>query len=36
MLVVRGRMIPLIDAFVKSIDVAKKRIDAELPEGLLE
>ncbi len=36
MLVVRGRMIPLIDEFVKAIDVAKKRIDAELPEGLLE
>lgn len=36
MLVVRGRMIPLIDEFVKTIDVAKKRIDAELPEGLLD
>ena len=36
MLVVRGRMIPLIDEFVKAIDVANKRIDAELPEGLLE
>jgi 16S rRNA processing protein RimM len=36
MLVVRGRMIPLIEEFVKEIDVANKRIDAELPEGLLE
>ncbi len=36
MLLVRGRMIPLIDAFVKQIDVGKKRIDAELPDGLLE
>ncbi|HEX5275782.1 MAG TPA: ribosome maturation factor RimM [Candidatus Rubrimentiphilum sp.] len=36
MLLVRGRMIPLIDAFVKQIDVANKRIDTELPEGLLE
>ncbi len=36
MLLVRGRMIPLIDAFVKRVDVANKRIDAELPEGLLE
>jgi 16S rRNA processing protein RimM len=36
MLVVRGRMIPLIDEFVKAIDIAKKRIDAELPEGLVE
>jgi 16S rRNA processing protein RimM len=36
MLVVRGCMIPLIDEFVKTIDIAKKRIDADLPEGLLE
>jgi 16S rRNA processing protein RimM len=36
MLVVRGRLIPMIDEFVKAIDVAKKRIDAELPEGLLD
>lgn len=36
MLVVRGRMIPMIEEFVKTVDVAKKRIDAELPEGLLE
>ena len=36
MLVVRGRMIPLIEEFVKKIDVANKRIDCELPEGLLE
>jgi 16S rRNA processing protein RimM len=36
MLVVRGRLIPLIDAFVKSIDIPKKRIDADLPEGLLD
>ena len=36
MLVVRGSFIPLIDVFVKRIDIVKKRIDAELPEGLLE
>ncbi len=36
MLVVHGRMIPLIEEFVKKIDVANKRIDADLPEGLLE
>lgn len=35
MLVVRGRMIPLIEEFIKAIDVAEKRIDADLPEGLL-
>lgn len=36
MLVVRGRMIPLIEEFVKTIDVAQKRINCDLPEGLLE
>jgi len=36
MLVVRGKMIPMIDEFVKNVDVSNKRIDAELPEGLLE
>jgi len=36
MLVVRGRMIPLIDAFVKRVDITRKRIAADLPEGLLD
>ena len=29
-------MIPLNDTFVKGIDRTKKRIDVELPEGLLD
>jgi 16S rRNA processing protein RimM len=36
MLVVRGKLVPLIEEFVKTIDVEKKRIDVALPEGLLD
>lgn len=36
MLIVRGQMVPMVGAFIKSIDIASKRIVAELPEGLLE
>ncbi|HET7815709.1 MAG TPA: ribosome maturation factor RimM [Candidatus Baltobacteraceae bacterium] len=36
MLVVRGQLVPMVGAFIKSIDIASKRIVAELPEGLLE
>ncbi len=36
MLIVRGKLVPLIEPFVKSVDIANKRIDVELPEGLLE
>lgn len=36
MLVVDGRLVPLIDVFVKSVDLAAKRIEVELPAGLLE
>ena len=36
MLVVRGKMIPLIEQFIKAVDISRKRIDVDLPEGLLE
>ena len=36
MLVVRGKLVPLIAEFVKAIDIEKKRIDVALPEGLLD
>jgi 16S rRNA processing protein RimM len=36
MLVVGGKLVPLIEPFVKSVDIANKRIDVDLPEGLLE
>lgn len=36
MLIVRGQMVPMVGAFIKSIDVASKRIVADLPDGLLE
>lgn len=36
MLVVRGQLVPMVGAFIKSIDVAAKRIVVDLPEGLLE
>jgi len=36
MLIVHNRMIPLIRAFVREIDIAKKRIVMDLPEGLLD
>ena len=35
MLVVGGKMIPLVQPFVTAIDIAAKRIDVDLPEGLL-
>ena len=36
MLVVSGNLVPMVRAFIRSIDVAHKRIVAELPPGLLD
>jgi 16S rRNA processing protein RimM len=36
MLVVGGKFIPLIDEFVKAVDVESKRIDVVLPQGMLD
>ncbi len=36
MLVVNGKLVPLIGEFIKSVDVASKRIIADLPLGLLD
>lgn len=35
MLVVGGRMVPMVDAIVRSIDVAERAITIDPPEGLL-
>ncbi|HEY9181491.1 MAG TPA: ribosome maturation factor RimM [Candidatus Baltobacteraceae bacterium] len=36
MLIVRGKMVPMVAAFIKSIDVRSKRITVDLPLGLLD
>jgi 16S rRNA processing protein RimM len=36
MLVMGGKMIPLVEPFVTAIDIGAKRIEVELPEGLLD
>lgn len=36
MLVVGGQLVPMVGAFIKRIDVAKRRIDVDLPPGLLD
>ena len=36
MLIVNGKMVPMVGAFIKSIDTGAKRIVAELPLGLLD
>jgi 16S rRNA processing protein RimM len=36
MLVVDGRMVPMVGAIVKEIDVERRRIVIDPPEGLLE
>jgi 16S rRNA processing protein RimM len=36
MLIVNGKMVPMVGAFIKSIDVAAKRIVVDLPAGLLD
>jgi 16S rRNA processing protein RimM len=36
MLVVNGHMVPMVAAFIKSIDVNAKRITVDLPAGLLD
>lgn len=36
MLVVGGKFVPMIGAFIKSIDLAERRIVADLPAGLLD
>lgn len=36
MLVVNGKLVPMVAAFIKSIDIASKRISVDLPLGLLD
>ena len=36
MLVVNGRLVPMVSEFIRSIDTAAKRIDVDLPPGLLD
>ena len=36
MLIVNGKMVPMVSEFVKSIDTAAKRIVVDLPPGLLD
>lgn len=36
MLVVNGKLVPLIHEFIKEIDISSKRIVAELPPGLID
>ena len=36
MLIVNGKMVPMVAAFIKSIDTANKRIIVDLPAGLLD
>jgi len=36
MLIVGGKMVPMVKAFVRGIDTADKRIDVDLPPGLLD
>lgn len=36
MLIVGGKMVPMVRAFVRGIDTADKRIDVDLPPGLLD
>jgi 16S rRNA processing protein RimM len=36
MLIVRGKMVPMIKEFIHSIDTGAKRIDVSLPLGLLD
>ncbi len=36
MLIVNGKLVPMVGAFIKSVDLAAKRIVAELPAGLLD
>ncbi len=36
MLIVEGRMLPMVGAFIKSIDTANKSIIVDVPPGLLD
>lgn len=36
MLIVNGKMVPLVRAFIRTIDIENKRITADLPEGLFD
>ncbi len=36
MLVVDDRMLPMVDAFIKSVDVANKAVVVDIPPGLLD
>lgn len=36
MLVVHGKLVPMVEAFIQSVDVARKTIVADLPAGLLD
>jgi len=36
MLVVNGKLVPMVAEFIKSIDIQSKRIDVDLPPGLID
>lgn len=36
MLVVNGKLVPMVAAFIKNVDITSKRITVELPLGLLD
>ena len=36
MLVVRGKLVPMVSQFITSIDLDRRRIEADLPPGLLD
>jgi len=36
MLIVDGRMVPMVKAFIRSVSIAEKKIVADLPPGLLD
>jgi 16S rRNA processing protein RimM len=36
MLIVDGKMIPMVREFIRTVDTARRRIEVELPEGLLD
>ena len=36
MLIVGGKMIPMVREFIRAVDTARKRIEVDLPEGLLD
>ncbi|MBV9270209.1 MAG: 16S rRNA processing protein RimM [Candidatus Eremiobacteraeota bacterium] len=36
MLIVRNRMVPMVKEFIRNVDINKKRIDVDLPPGLID